>query len=127
MATKHTIFKEYKHFNYPNRLVGLELYYYYLYEYDLLPKTLPKEIVMKLFRTISQDFLKDYMTCSDYEVIMQQLFYKYLEHTGLYEDDVFHLFTDASDMSHNLELYVMAIRRDLTAYFEKYPDDSSDH
>ena len=67
--------KEYKYFALPNELTPLETLYYYLLEFDVIPRTIPAERLIIIFDNAARDYLRDTLTTSAFSLIAQSLLF----------------------------------------------------
>ncbi len=70
--------KEYKRFNFPNELSDFEQYYYYLNEFEFIPKKMPPYMIKTIFDATAQDFIEGHLTYEKFLYIFELLYYDYV-------------------------------------------------
>ena len=70
--------KEYKSFNFPNSLEAFEQYYYYLVEFDFIPKEMHPGTVKSIFDASARDFIEGHLEYEKFLFILEQLYYGYV-------------------------------------------------
>lgn len=60
---------QYKTFAFPNKLTELETYYYYLLEFDVIPKKISGDKIAEVFTHVAQDYLKGLLNTSKFATI----------------------------------------------------------
>lgn len=111
--------KEYKYFNYPNQLTGLEQYYYYLLEFEIIPNHLPAEIVEKIFLTIARDYLEGFIDISAYETIMGNFYYRFAVGRTDIDRKLDYLMSESTDVIYYGESAIKEITEELRQYFSE--------
>jgi len=61
--------KQYKTFAFPNRLTPLEQYYYYLYEFQVIPRKIPVNKIEEIFTHAAKDYLDNLLDLKSFCVI----------------------------------------------------------
>jgi hypothetical protein len=69
--------KEYKYFNFPNHLTALEIFYFYLREFSIIPSHIPTKDIIKNFNHTSEDYLKKHLDTGSFRVIVSNLFFNF--------------------------------------------------
>lgn len=70
--------KEYKTFSFPNEFSELEQYFFYLKEFEVIPKNIHSQTVEEIFLNASRDLLNDSIDFTTYSLVVENLYINYV-------------------------------------------------
>jgi hypothetical protein len=75
---------EYKSFNFPNSLSSFEQYYYYLLEFDVIPKSIHPKLIERIFLAVATDYLEGFLDFNTFCYATENLYGRFvISHVGV--------------------------------------------
>jgi hypothetical protein len=107
--------KEYKKFAFPNKLSGLETFYYYLKEFGIIPDTIDNKIAEKLFTAAATDYLEGNLPAGYLALIASNLAFKMVDEDRL-TPGLYQLLEYTAELDHDYVEEEEAIKKLLKIY-----------